>query len=186
LTTALDFGCGTGRFIEMLSSRAARVVATDKEPAMVDAARLYAGRHGAEIVLCDATSTPFSAATFDLTLCSSVLHVAVRSMVPEMVRELARVTKPGGTLLLLEQVASDRGLTMSFYDAALSRAGFKILRAYPIRSATSFFTQLAAVWHWIPYSWFPRLAAAELVLTRRAPNTSRAAYMQFAFVAVRK
>jgi ubiquinone/menaquinone biosynthesis C-methylase UbiE len=184
-TTVLDFGCGTGRFIEVLSSCAARVVATDKEPAMVEAARLYAGHYGAEIVPCDVASTPFDAGAFDLTLCSSVLHVAVRRLVPEIVRELARVTTPGGTLLLLEQVADDRGLTVAFYDDALSRAGFKVLRAYPIRPAKSFFTQLAARRHWIPQSWFPKLATLELILTRRVTRTSRSGYMQFTFVARR-
>ena len=185
LTTVLDFGCGTGRFIEVLSSSGARVVATDKEPAMVDAARLYAGRYATQIVACDTASTPFGAESFDLTLCSSVLHVTLRSTVPEIVRELARVTRLGGTLLLLEQVDVERGLTVSFYEDALSRSGFTVQRAYPIRSARSLFTQLAAKAHWIPTSWFPRMAALELILTRLFSTTPRSGYTQYAFVARR-
>lgn len=186
LTTALDFGCGTGRFIETLSLYAPQVFATDKEPAMVDAARHYAGHHGAEIVRCDVTSTPFSSGTFDFAFTCAVLCVTLRDTVQEIVQELARVTKPGGTLLLLEQVAPDRGLPMSFYCDALSRVGFKMLRAYPIRSAKSFFTRQAAKESWIPVSWFPKLAAVELLLTRRAIKMSQSGYTECAFVAVRE
>jgi hypothetical protein len=113
-----------------------------------------------------------------------VLHVSMRGMVPEIVQELARVTKPGGTLLLLEQVAAGRELTVSFYSDALSNAGFTLLRAYPIRSEKSFFTRLARK-RWIPQSWFPKLAAVELFLIRHPLKKARAGYTQYAFVAHR-
>ncbi len=185
LTVALDFGCGTGRFIEMLSEHSRRVFAADKEASMVDAARGYAGEHAVEIVRCGPSKLPFDSSTFDFTLCSSVLCVTMRYLLPEIVGELARVTKTGGTLLLLEQVRDAGGLTISRYFDTLSNAGFRISRSYPIRSGSSFFTNWAARTAWVPASAFPKLAALELSLTARALMRKRSTYTEYAIVARR-
>lgn len=183
ITNALDFGCGTGRFFKLLSEYAARVTGVDKEPLMVDAARRYAGNSAAEIVCCPGAQLPFDSSLFDFTLCSSVLCVTMEELLAQVVNELARVTKAGGTLLLLEQVWDDRGLPIKRYHDALSRAGFQIARTYPIRSGSSLFTKWAARSQWIPESAFPKLAAAELFLTARASTSNRLTYTQYAIVA---
>lgn len=185
LKRALDFGCGTGRFIEVLSEYCRHVAATDKEPSMVEAARFYAADHAAEIVCCEPAALPFESSTFDFTLCSSVLCVTRRSLIDEIVCELARVTRARGTLLLLEQVCDSRELTMSLYRDALTNAGFEVARAYPIRSGSSYFTQLAARNAWIPKSAFPKLAEAELTFTTHGLNWRRADYTEVAFLAHR-
>lgn len=183
LAKALDFGCGTGRFIGTLSEYAPYVAAVDKEPAMVDAARSYAGERAAEILCCQPTRLPFDSSSFDFTLCSSVLCVTVRESLPDIAHELARVTKTRGTLLLLEQVTAKRGLPLSSYYDVLSCAGFEVERAYPIRAGTSWFTQFAARQSWIPTSLFPKLAEIELACASLGPRSRKSGYTEFAIIA---
>jgi ubiquinone/menaquinone biosynthesis C-methylase UbiE len=185
VTRALDFGCGTGRFIQVLSRHCGHVCATDKEPSMIEAARSYAGRHAAEILCCDPANVPFNESAFDFVLCSSVLCVTIAPLIEQIVKELGRVVKTGGTLLLLEQVSEQRGLAVSRYYNALKHAGFRVLRGYPIRSAGSIFTALAASQTMISPSLFPVMARVELFITRRGvlPNSVR--YTEYAIVARR-
>jgi SAM-dependent methyltransferase len=56
-----------------------------------------------EVVVADAEHLPFESFTFDLAVTSRTLHHTPR---PELlVAELARVTRPGGTLLVVDQLA---------------------------------------------------------------------------------
>lgn len=182
-SAALDFGCGTGRFIETLAQYFKAVWATDKEPAMIEAARSYAADHAAEIVRCDPVKTPFADAQFDFVLCSSVLCVTPTRIVEAVVRELARVTRPGGTLLFLEQVAEERALPAARYYQALRGAGCIVRRSYPIRSGRSAFTNFIAENTYVPPSFFDALAALELFITRRWPLHRRSRYIEYAIVA---
>jgi ubiquinone/menaquinone biosynthesis C-methylase UbiE len=185
LKKILDFGCGTGRFIKLLSEYAPYVAAADKEASMVDAACLYAGSSAAEIVCCDPSMLPFDSSAFDFVLCSSVLCVTMKDSLPQIVCELGRVTRTGGTLLLLEQVSDQRDLPLSRYRDALSHAGFEVMRAYPMRSGSSLLTQFAARNAWVPASVYAQLAKVELALTAHARTPGRSSYMEFAIVARR-
>ncbi len=183
---ALDFGCGTGRLVTTLAAYVPHVFAVDREPAMVEAARRNAGRV-AECVMCTQDErTPFPAGFFDLVLCSSVLCVTTRELFARSLQEIARVAKPGATLLLLEQVAASRGLGLKRYLAALHESGFEAVRAYPIRGRTSLFTSLAGRCRWIPAVSYPALAALEIAMTARS-STARAAdsYVEYTIVGKR-
>lgn len=184
-SAALDFGCGTGRFIKTLATYARYVAATDKEPAMLQAARNYNAGFGAQIVRCDSENVPFESARFDFVLCSSVLCVTQSHLIERIVRELARVMKRGGTLLLLEQAAEARGLSVSRYCEALSAAGLQIMRAYPIRAASSTLTYVASRNMRIPLVLFDLLAGIEIFATKHELLQASGAYVEYAFVARR-
>jgi ubiquinone/menaquinone biosynthesis C-methylase UbiE len=183
LKSALDFGCGTGRFIKTLTAHCDRVCATDKEPAMLEAARTYAGGCDVEIAPCEAANVPFDNAQFDFVLCSSVLCVTLPDMVEDIVKELARVTKAGGRLLLLEQVSDERGLPVVRYYNALRRAGFELIRGYPIRSANSRITSVVTRTTLIPGSIFDALASMEVLITRLYGRRTQPRYIEYAIVA---
>jgi len=99
---ALDVGAGTGAFAFALAARVREVVAVDKDEAMAERARSDAPAN-VQVVVADAEHLPFESFTFDLAVTARTLHHTPR---PELlVAELARVTRPGGTVLVVDQLA---------------------------------------------------------------------------------
>lgn len=98
---ALDAGCGTGALAYALAPRVAEVVGVDPSSAFLDAARRGAPAN-CVFVEGDATALPFEYGSFDIGGCLRVLHHVRR---PELVvSELARVTRPGGRILVADQL----------------------------------------------------------------------------------
>ena len=97
----LDVGCGTGALAYVLAEHVREVVGVDEREAFIEAARGSAPP-GCTFVVADATALPFPYGDFDLVGCARVLHHVRR---PELVvSELARVTRPGGRILLVDQL----------------------------------------------------------------------------------
>lgn len=101
----LDYCCGDGdNAIGMAKThQAVRAVGIDISDVSVANARRKASELGladrTEFLVGDAEKTPFPDATFDIVLCSGVLHhLDVKAAFPE----LARILKPGGKVLAVE------------------------------------------------------------------------------------
>lgn len=180
---ALDFGCGTGRFLKLLSSRSLALYALDRDPSMIEAARLHAGAFVRQLVEWKSEKVPFGDGFFDFVLCSSVLCVTSSQLFDLSVVEMARVLKPGGIALLFEKISVPRSLTIERYHDALTRAGFEIMRGYPVRSASSPFTALITNVGWVPRQAFSLIAAIELALTRRRTYAEPDPYVEYMIVA---
>jgi len=101
---ALDSGTGTGALAFALSELVREVVGVDVDPELLDEARKRsAGKANVEFLEADATALPFADGEFDLAGSLRTLHHLPR---PELaVAELVRVTRPGGTVLVVDQVA---------------------------------------------------------------------------------
>jgi len=100
---ALDVGSGLGALAFALAPRVAEVVSVDTDEAAVERARASAPANVA-VLVGDAEHLPFGPFEFDLACSLRALHHTPR---PELlIAELARVTKPGGTILVADQVAS--------------------------------------------------------------------------------
>jgi ubiquinone/menaquinone biosynthesis C-methylase UbiE len=102
---ALDSGAGTGALAFALAPLVREVVAVDVAPEFLAEGRKRASADAAnvEFVEGDAMALPFGEAEFDLAGSLKTLHHLPR---PELaVAELARVTRPGGLLLVVDQVA---------------------------------------------------------------------------------
>jgi SAM-dependent methyltransferase len=98
----LDAGCGDGTSSVREAGRGAIVTGLDRSHAMLDAARERANASGVVARWCqgDVESLPFADASFDVALAITVFCM-VKS--PEQaVRELARVLRPGGVLVIGE------------------------------------------------------------------------------------
>ena len=97
----LDCAAGTGEFSLAAASRAGCVLCTDQSLAMLKQARKKAEKRGLANVSFaqrDVTALPDQDGSFDAVLAANVLHLLPR---PELaVRELWRVTAPGGHLIL--------------------------------------------------------------------------------------
>ena len=102
----LDSGAGTGALALALAPLVGRVVALDVVPELVAIGREAAETAGLDNVVFvegDATSLPFERDAFDLAASHRTLHHVAR---PELViSELARVTRIGGRVLVIDQIA---------------------------------------------------------------------------------
>lgn len=101
----LDAGTGAGTFALAFAPSVREVVGLDPVPELLaEAQRLSADLGNVTFVVGDATALPFEDATFDLAACARTLHHVGR---PELVvAELARVVRPGGSILIIDQLAS--------------------------------------------------------------------------------
>ena len=98
---ALDSGCGAGALAFALAPYVGSVVGVDLSEDLIVAGQALAPPN-CELVVGDATALPFEYGSFDIVGCMRVLHHARR---PELiVSELARVTRPGGRILLVDQL----------------------------------------------------------------------------------
>jgi SAM-dependent methyltransferase len=99
----LDVGCGTGALAFAFAPHVAEVVGLDSDAQYLEAARAIAPEH-VSFVEGDAMALPFSYAQFDIAASHRLLHHVRR---PELaVSELARVTRPGGRLFIVDQLGS--------------------------------------------------------------------------------
>jgi SAM-dependent methyltransferase len=101
---ALDAGTGTGALAFALAPLVREVVAVDVVSELLEQARTRAPAHpNVSFREGDATVLPFGDGEFDLAGSLRTLHHIPR---PELaVAELARVTRPGGTILVVDQIA---------------------------------------------------------------------------------
>jgi ubiquinone/menaquinone biosynthesis C-methylase UbiE len=101
---ALDAGTGTGALAFALAPNVAEVLALDREPALLEEARRRAGAFpNVTIAEGDITRLDLASGTFDLAGCARTLHHVRR---PELaLSELARVTRFGGHVLVIDQIA---------------------------------------------------------------------------------
>jgi ubiquinone/menaquinone biosynthesis C-methylase UbiE len=101
--TVLDAGCGTGALAFALAPLVAEVVGVDTREDYLEAGRAAAPEN-VRFLEGDIAALPFGYASFDLSCCHRVLHHVRR---PELaVSELARVTRPGGRLFVVDQLGS--------------------------------------------------------------------------------
>lgn len=121
--TALDVGCGIGHWTFAMASHLAAgstIIGLDREPQWIERANAASARHegpaAAAFRLGSAENLPFGNDSLDLVTCQTLLiHVRDPLVV---LREMRRVLKPGGLLVLIEpaNVAS----AVLFGSAALS------------------------------------------------------------------
>jgi ubiquinone/menaquinone biosynthesis C-methylase UbiE len=98
----LDVGAGTGAFAFAVASRAREVVAVEQQEELVERARRNAPAN-VELVVGDGEQLDLESFSFDVAATVRTLHHTPR---PELlVAELVRVTRPGGTILVADQLA---------------------------------------------------------------------------------
>lgn len=101
----LEVGCGTGAVLAEVPGAAARF-GLDLDPARLDEARIHAP--GACLVCADAHALPHPDGAFDVTFCHYLL-LWVRDPF-QALREMKRVTRPGGAVLALAEPDYERRL----------------------------------------------------------------------------
>lgn len=98
----LDAGCGDGALVRAAASRGADVTGIDTDPAMLAAARSRVAQAGLHATFMEGPvqRLPFPDASFDVVVSITVLCFVADAA--GAVREMARVLRPGGRLVLGE------------------------------------------------------------------------------------
>lgn len=134
----LDAGCGTGNYSAALSAHVGRIEAVDMNPQMLAMARAKLtaqaahARVGFHVATIDAL--PLAAASVDAAMLNQVLHhlpVEPRwAAHAGVLRELARVLRPGGLLSI--NLSTHEQLTRGFWPYHLApQALAEVLRRHP-------------------------------------------------------
>jgi ubiquinone/menaquinone biosynthesis C-methylase UbiE len=141
----LDVATGTGAQARAFASIAGDVIGIDISEPMLRIARRKSRFTNLKFEQADATALPFPDASFDVSSISFALHEMPKSIRERTVAEMARVTKPGGTIVVVDY-APPRGAlgnvlyhVVKLYErdhyvdfiqsdlrALLQRAGFQI------------------------------------------------------------
>lgn len=102
-----DVGCGTGNVSEQLSPYVRKVIAIDREPAMLDSARKrLKGFGNIEFRQGEMTRLPLKDGEVDAAIAVLVLHHLQEPA--QAIAEIARGVTRGGTVLVVDMVTHDR------------------------------------------------------------------------------
>ena len=117
-STALDAGCGTGRYLRLLGDRGARVIGVDLSAAMLS----RAGADRLPVARADIRLLPMASQSIDVIVCGLVL-----GDVPDLqtaLAELSRVLRPGGRLVysVVHPVGERAGWSRTFAVAGKQNA----------------------------------------------------------------
>jgi ubiquinone/menaquinone biosynthesis C-methylase UbiE len=98
----LDFGCGSGYMTVEMAKLAAKATGIDVNPYVASIKVHEALKGRLEYIQTSGTKLPFADASFDRILASEILPMIPDSL--PFLREIARVLKPGGRLVIVNGV----------------------------------------------------------------------------------
>jgi ubiquinone/menaquinone biosynthesis C-methylase UbiE len=156
--SVLDVGCGTGTLAIAAKERlvaGGSVHGIDASPEMIARARAKAKRRRLDIVFENAVAEalPFPNARFDVVLSTIMLHHLPRKIREQAAREIRRVLKPEGRVVIVdfEDSGKRNGLIRHFRRhrhghvnvdemlATLAETGLRILRSGSFRKPNLYF-----------------------------------------------
>jgi ubiquinone/menaquinone biosynthesis C-methylase UbiE len=145
----LDVGCGTGTLAVLAKERVGPSGAAhgiDASPEMIARARRKAERAGLAVSFEEAVveDLPFPGQTFDAVLSTLMLHHLPRSVREQCAREMRRVARPGGRIVIVDFGArSGRGSILERFhrygriepaevERVLTEAGLRVDESGPM------------------------------------------------------
>ena len=158
----LDVACGTGRGVLLLRDIAPVVFGVDGTAEMLAAAAAKLGDARRTVCLArgNAASLPFADATFDVVISLNFVHLFDLPAKQTFVREMARVTRPGGVVIVE-------------FDNALQGLVLGGIRKY-------FGKDIGYDWPWQVRASFPRdLVRIELIAGSNLPGVWRVPSLHF-------
>jgi SAM-dependent methyltransferase len=133
----IDFGCGSGRFSDLLSRHCEFLLGAEITPDMLEIAKTESSNSNTGFVLYDGLNFPIKKQGADLLISVSVLQYITDDRELEIVlREIRRCLKPDGELLCIEQVTRNKKRWQRDFRTYLNffeQNNFKRIADYPIR-----------------------------------------------------
>jgi len=114
----LDVACGPGAFVLALAPRVRFARGVDLTPEMVRRARAFQAEKqvaNAAFACGDAEQLPFPDAAFDLVSCQCAFHHMPKPQT--VLREMVRVAKPQGRLVLIDPLGPESDSKYELYNA---------------------------------------------------------------------
>ena len=128
----LDVATGTGAQAFAFAGTAKAIVGIDLSEAMLRVARRKNRFPNVTFQQADAAALPFDDGTFDAACISFALHEMPASIRERVVREMARVTRPGGAVIVVDYALPRR--------RALSSIAYQVVKLYEAESYPGFVT----------------------------------------------
>ncbi|GGO84799.1 hypothetical protein GCM10011584_03240 [Nocardioides phosphati] len=165
--SVLDVGCGTGTLAIALASRLGHGVVSgvDLDPAILDLARAKPGAADVGWQVGSAATLPYADGSLDVVVCTLVLHHLPLEAKADALREMRRVLRPGGLLVigdwgrphdplmraafvpvqLLDGVSNTQGNVEGRVPGLMESAGFTdVMRVHRLRTVFGTFEVLTA------------------------------------------
>jgi ubiquinone/menaquinone biosynthesis C-methylase UbiE len=174
----LDAGAGEGQYRPLFAHTHYQAQDFAQYEGSADAAAPENWTYHKLDYVCDITAIPVAGNSFDVVVCTEVMEHVPDPLAA--LRELARVTAPGGRLLLTAPLGSGMhqepyhfygGFSRHFWERVLPQLGFQIDEILPLRGLMSHTAQevhragrylslqgrLPADQAWLMQEWLPRL-----------------------------
>ena len=161
----LDIGCGTGNLLGVLRSRfpAAHLVGIDPSAALLARALQRDDLSEVELIAGDAERLPFADGSF--AACLSLLVLQEFHGQPQPLKEMRRVTRPGGIVAACQWDFAQMPVIAALVEAlATIGAGSRDQLAVTSRRHFNDEAELVAAWH---DTGFSDISAARIRVTRR-------------------
>ena len=134
----LECACGTGLLTEVIAQRCARLTATDFAPRMLERAKKNcAAFDNVAFEPADITALKYADDSFDAVVAGNVIHLLDAPL--QALRELDRVCRPGGRLIIPTYMNRDKAGKTSGFASAVGKAGADFKRQFTVESYRQFF-----------------------------------------------
>lgn len=102
--SVVEFGCGPGRLVSAMAGDAVApdIVGLDLSPYLLERATARLPRGRARLVHADGLAVPARAGAFDVAVASHYVGHLPRDARPQAVREMARLVRPGGRVIIAD------------------------------------------------------------------------------------
>ncbi len=138
--TVLECACGTGMLSGVIAPKCKELTATDFSPKMLKKAKKNcAGFGNITFAQADITALPFPDNSFDKAVAGNVLHLLDTPLTA--LKELDRVVKPGGTLIIPTYMNRDEKGDTGAFVSAVGRAGADFKREFTVETYRQFFQE---------------------------------------------
>jgi ubiquinone/menaquinone biosynthesis C-methylase UbiE len=165
----IDFGCGSGRFSDLLSQYCKFLAGLEITPQMLKIAKHACQNPNVSFVLYDGLSLPLKENKTDLVVSINVFqYVTEEAELKKVLKEIGKCLKPQGELLCIEQVTKNKKRWQRDFKTYLNlfeQSNFKKIADYPIRKGHFLWLYLI-YFGLIPKRWFKAMAKFEMLLRK--------------------